>query len=152
MKEVPQNVSESTRRLNPHLYYYLRVVKKKDGSLEWRDDDPKPPKRIRQSTKPLMNKLETEWHDMLKLRHRIVVAQSLRFMLGNGIWYKPDFIAWPSGLESQDIRMRAFEVKGPFAHRGGFENLKVAAHKYPQIKWTLVWKEDGKWKEQTVLP
>ncbi len=110
------------------------------------------PKRIRQSTKPLINKLESEWFEVLKHRHRIICAQSLRFMLGNGIWYKPDFIAWPVGLESQDTRMRAFECKGPFAHRGGLENLKVASHKYPHIKWTLVWKENGEWKEQTVLP
>lgn len=113
---------------------------------------PKPPKRIRQSSKPLMNKLESEWLEVLKTRFRIVTTQSLRFMLGNGIWYKPDFVAWPTGLESQDLRMRAFEVKGPRAFRGGFENLKVAAHQYPQIKWTLVWKQDGQWKEQVVLP
>lgn len=112
----------------------------------------KPPKRIRQSTKPLMNRLELEWYDNLKVRFQILVSQSLRFKLGNGIWYKPDFVAWPSGFESQDTRMRAFEVKGPYSFRGGFENLKVAAHQYPQIKWTLVWKEGGQWKEQVVLP
>lgn len=111
-----------------------------------------PPKRIRQSQKPLLNKLEEEWLDCLKLQFMDISSQSLRFKLGNGIWYKPDFVAWPRGLESIDHRMRAYEVKGPFAHRGGFENLKVAAHQYPQIKWTLCWKQDGKWKEQTVLP
>ena len=44
------------------------------------------------------------------------------------------------------------EVKGPHAFRRGFENLKMAAHKYPWIKWVLVWKENGEWREQTVLP
>lgn len=111
-----------------------------------------PPKRIRQNTNPLMNKLEQEWFEVIKCRFRIIVPQGLRFMLGNGAWYKPDFICWPTGLESEDIRMRAFEVKGPHVFRGGFENLKVAATKYPQIKWTLVWKQDGKWQEQTVFP
>lgn len=149
----PQNVSEAVRRLNPHLYggpqkAGLAPVAHSDGV----GDTHRPPKRIRQSQKPLLNKLEQEWYEVLKRRHLIVAAQSLRFMLGNGIWYKPDFIAWPSGFESQDIRMRAFEVKGPYSFRGGFENLKVAAHKYPQVKWSLVWKENGQWKEQTVWP
>lgn len=114
----------------------------------------KPPKRIRQSTKPLLNKLEEEFAGVLKYRFPTgyVCAQCLRFKLGNGICYKPDFVAWPAGFDSQDPRMRAFEVKGPHAFRGGFENLKVAASLYCAIKWTLVWKEDGQWKEQTVLP
>lgn len=110
------------------------------------------PKRIKQCSKPLLNALESEWLGVLALRHKIIACQSLRFMLANGLWYKPDFVAWPVGLESQDTRMRAFEVKGPHAFRGGFENLKMAAHKYPQIKWTLAWKEDGQWCEQQVLP
>jgi hypothetical protein len=144
MKEIPQGVSESVRRRNPELY---------GTSI-----DPTsivmatPPKRIRQDSRPLMNKLEQEWYSVLRVRHKIVCAQSIRFKLGNGIWYKPDFLAWPVGFESQDARMRAFEVKGPHAFRGGFENLKVVAHQYPQIKWTLVWKDNGQWKEQTVLP
>lgn len=113
---------------------------------------PKPAKRIRQSSKPLLNKLEAEWYEVLKLRFRITAMQAIRFRLGNGIWYKPDFMAWPVGLESQDSRMRAFEVKGPHAFRGGMENLKVAANQYRQIVWVLVWKEQGQWKEQIVLP
>ena len=111
-----------------------------------------PPKRIRQSTKPLMNKLEQEWFEVLKRRHKIIVPQGLRFMLANGTWYKPDFMVWPVGFESQDTRLRAFECKGPHAFRGGKENLKIAAHQYPQIVWTLVWKVDGQWQEQTIFP
>lgn len=144
MSTLPLNPSESTKKLNPHLYQ--STIKGGRPLL------PPPPKRIRQSTKSLMNKLEQEWFESLKHRFHIVAPQSLRFMLGNGVWYKPDFICWPVGLDSQDTRMRAFECKGPHAFRGGFENLKVAATKYPQIIWTLVWKSNGQWQEQRIWP
>jgi hypothetical protein len=67
-------------------------------------------------------------------------------MLGNGIWFKPDFTGFLDGSYS------AWEVKGPHAFRGGFENLKVAAGQYKEIHWYLVWKESGEWKQQRILP
>lgn len=151
MKEIPQQVSESVRRRNPHLYGYDEKVRKFGQAYVDEFCGPKP-RRIRQDQKPLMNKLELEWFEVLKCRWKIIVPQGLRFMLANGTWYKPDFIVWPCGFESQDIRLRAYECKGPHAFRGGKENLKIAAHQYPQIKWTLVWKSEGKWQEQTILP
>lgn len=105
-------------------------------------------KRIRQSSKPLLNKLETEWYHILKSTYPEdcpVFAQAMRFRLGNGIWYKPDFIVWGAHIYG-------YEVKGKHAFRGGFENLKVAASIYKQIKWYLVWKENGQWQEQEILP
>lgn len=107
-----------------------------------------PPKRIRQSTKPLMNKLEQEWFDHLKATFplRQFYPQTTRFKLGNGIWYKPDVTCpYFDGI------FTCWEVKGPKAFRGGFENLKVAASKYPEFKWILVWKDDSQWREQVVL-
>lgn len=111
-------------------------------------------KRIRQSSKPLLNKLETEFQIYEEAKLRTVfgdasklIPQSLRFKLGNGIWFKVDFIfIRPAGTWS------AYEVKGPKAFRGGFENLKVAAFQYPLICWLLVWKDGGRWKEQKVKP
>lgn len=102
--------------------------------------------RIRQDKNPLMNKLESEWFEKLKtfFPSRIIRPQSLRFRLANGLWYKPDFT-------SIDMKM-AWEVKGPFAHRGGFENLKMAAACYTEWKWRLVWKENGRWMDQEILP
>lgn len=110
----------------------------------------KPKRRIRQSSKPLMNKLETEWYHVLKSAYPPecpVFSQAIRFRLGNGIWYKPDFIVFGTG------QAYGYEVKGPHAFRGGFENLKVCASLYREIKWYLVWKGDlGQWQEQTILP
>lgn len=105
--------------------------------------------RLRQDHKPLMNKLEQEYYNHFLSHHDgPVCIQSVRFKLANGLWYKPDFFS-----ESMICSSRCgIEVKGPHSFRGGFENLKMAAHQYPWIKWILVWKENGEWQEQTVIP
>ncbi len=105
----------------------------------------KQPKRIRQSSKPLLNKLEQEFRNT-RLCGMGYHDQAIRFRLGNGIWYKPDFVWFGDG------RVTAYEIKGPYAFRGGYENLKVAASLYPEVRWTLAWKEGGLWKKQEVLP
>lgn len=114
---------------------------------------PKLPKRIRQSSKPLMNKLETEWYEQLKFLYAntTIHIQAKRYKLANGIWYKPDFtVCADGGHFSGEV---AWEVKGPKAWRGGFENLKVVAHQWPQVQFLLVWKDkQGQWQQQEVLP
>lgn len=107
-----------------------------------------PKKRIRQSAKPLLNKLETEfkeWYE--RTTDYTVMCQAMRFRLGNSIWYKPDF----THLNAFGS-LTCIEVKGPHAFRGGFENLKVAAGLYPQFAWKLWWKENGVWTRQDILP
>jgi hypothetical protein len=107
-------------------------------------------KRVRQDSKPLLNKLEAEYLSMISALYPEIIfrAQCLRWRLGNGIFYKPDFVA----IGFRGDPMTCIEVKGPHAFRGGFENLKVAASLYPFIKWILVWKENNVWKEQEILP
>lgn len=114
---------------------------------------PKALKRIRQSSKPLMNALETRFYAYLCSYYPSCTfhAQSVRFKLGNGIWYKPDVVCFNWNFGDRGT-IGCWEVKGPFAHRGGFENLKVAAHQYPEIRWTLIWEQDGRWQEQPILP
>ena len=106
-------------------------------------------KRIRQDSKPLMNHLEASWFNVIACLQSFdyLRAQSKRFKLGNGIWYKPDMTA----INTVTRKETAWEVKGPFAHRGGLENLKVAASLYPEITWILCWKANGEWKTQEVL-
>lgn len=114
-------------------------------------------KRIRQDSKPLMNELESEYWRILceKYGDPCVKPQALRFKLGNGIWFKPDFAVFVNWIdhanETSCVRMVCYEVKGAHAFRGGFENLKVAAGLWPQIQFILVWKESGQWKEQEIL-
>lgn len=109
------------------------------------------PKRIRQSSKPLLNKLETEFYGRLCMFHgpgRIKV-QAWRVKLANGSWFKVDFCGLIDG------QWMAWEVKG---NKGknidrGKLALKVAAALWPEITWQLVWKDkDGKWQEQIILP
>ena len=145
MSAIPTNPSKSVRDLNPHLFPNCDTTffVEKESAVS-------PIKRIRQSPKPLMNKLETEF--FLRLQQdagdiKFIRPQSIRFMLGNGIWYKPDFTGFVDGSFS------AWEVKGPHAFRGGFENLKVAAHQFVEVHWYLVWKnKNGQWQQQRVLP
>ena len=118
------------------------------------------PSRIRQSSAPLMNKLETEWFCVIKDKYPNyppVRPQAKRYRLGNGIWFKVDFSVslWPNRNPDDTVRgadmETCWEVKGPHAFRGGFENLKVAAGLWTEVRWLLVWKQDGQWMTQEVL-
>jgi len=80
-------------------------------------------------------------HPAAKIR-----PQGKRYKLATGLWYKPDFTSMINGVE------HAWEIKGPHAFRGGFENIKFAAHEWPEIKWRLMWRENGQWKYQDILP
>ena len=97
-----------------------------------------------------MNALETEFHESLKRRFpgQDFHPQAKRFKLGNGIWYKPDFSASGKNFSCECV----WEVKGPHAFRGGLENLKVAAHQWPETDFYLVWKDDSGWKQQLINP
>ena len=108
--------------------------------------------RLRQDSKPLLNKLETKFWRVLceRFGDSQVKPQALRFKLGNGIFYKPDFVV----TEPTRGIVACYEVKGPHVFRGGFENLKVAAHQWPHVKWRLVWLDEkySQWHEQEILP
>ena len=103
-------------------------------------------KRLRQDPKPLMNKLEAEAFEYIKRAYDLpgLRPQALRFRLANGLWYKPDF--------TDAKTLSVFEIKGPHAFRGGFENLKSAAFIYPEWNWKLLWKQNNAWMSQDILP
>lgn len=117
--------------------------------------------RIRQD-RSQPNKLEREWMGRLAtdFPDEQFHFNAMRFRLGNGVWYKPDFFCfdhhWPEdasrSFKGIHARPTAWEVKGPKAWRGGFEFLKIAASSWPKIRWVLVWKDDGGWNEEEVLP
>jgi hypothetical protein len=111
---------------------------------------PAPAKRIRQGEKP-PNKLEADWRRHIEAVHPGVKfrAQAIRFRLANGAWYKPDLMAW------LNCRVVCWETKGPKQAKNvarGILTIKVAATLWPEVLFILVWRQDGAWKQQEVLP
>ncbi len=103
-------------------------------------------KRIRQSAKPVLNKLESRFHQKLiqDFPGQLILPQAIRLELARGIWYKPDFF-FP-------VSTTFYEVKGPHAFRGGMENLKIAARVHSWAKFFLVWEDDSRaWRRQEIL-
>jgi hypothetical protein len=144
---LPSHPNETFVKNNPHLYGGVVSGDEKHlhkiGALL-----PHQGKRLRQDSKPLMNKLETELFNYLQRLYPKVKfhAQAKRYKLANGLWYKPDITAVMDGQEF------AWEAKGPHAFRGGFENLKFAATAWPEVNWTLIWKDGNGWRSQKILP
>lgn len=110
-------------------------------------------KRIRQSDKPLMNKLEAEWFAIINAQfpnYPRPRAQTVTIRLANGVRYTPDMFAfsWPSDRGSCPT---AWEVKGKHAWDDAIVKLKVAATSFPEIRFVLVWKNGGEWRQQEVM-
>lgn len=138
------HAGETVKRLNPHLFHERRT------KVDHYDYDAAPPykyKRVRQSSKPLMNKLESEFY--LELQRDwpgySILVQAMKLRLANGVWLCPDFVVC-------GVRLKMFEVKGPHMWEDAAVKLKFAATAYRDFDWLLVWKKDGDWHEQEILP
>lgn len=151
MKPEFPHASESFKAANPHLFGKSNGITVQaeivSSGLPYATNttDAVIGKRIRQNQKPLMNKLESDFYEILKRTNPLARAQAFKLRLGNGIVYTPDFI------DLTVLPVTAWECKGPHAFRGGFENLKVAASLFTEVLFVLVWRKDGQWKQQTVL-
>ena len=148
--EAKLPLSEATKRKNPHLwpeptYAELKQAQKAIEKL-FPQIAERTAKRLRQSTKPVMNKLEQEWFQELQRRHPTlpIHCQAIRFKLCNGVSYTPDMFAFRYGW--------AWEVKGKHTWDDAIVKLKMAARIWPEITWTLAWKENGQWQTQQILP
>jgi hypothetical protein len=114
--------------------------------------------RIRQSSRPLMNKLEAEWFAILSAQfpnYPRPRAQAKRYKLANGAWYRPDVTSssWPD--DGGWAKETAWECKGPKQMKNvarGMLTIRFAAAQWPEVAFWLVWKENGQWKMQRVLP
>lgn len=110
-----------------------------------------PNKRIRQG-EPKIRPWEAEWKQRLDFDPvwENVKAQCYRLRLANGAWYKADV----SARNFDDGGIHLFEIKGGRKMKGyakGILALKVAAAQYPEITFHLCYKENGAWKDETVL-
>jgi hypothetical protein len=148
---LPTQPNESLRKLNPHIYatpkrWWAGVSKAQNS------------KRLRQSSKPLLNKLEREWFNFLIAgwpNYPVPRAQAIRLKIGNGAWYKGDIsaLSWPQpeGPPMPTI----WECKGPKEMKNvarGILAIKTAAAQWPEIAFWLVWKDGSVFKQQRVLP
>jgi hypothetical protein len=90
-----------------------------------------------------MNKTEAAWADQLELLKKADKIidwrfNSVRFRLGDGAYYKPDFfVIYPDHFELH-------EVKG-FWREAAKVRIKTAAELYPWIRWVVVRLEKGSW-------
>lgn len=149
--KLPEQVSESVKRRNPHLYDTAPHLSTHQFTSAVRQK-----KRIRQFTKPLMNKLEREWYLWILDRYADAAPiriQAKTYKLANGVKYTPDFTCskW-IGMAGRMECETAWEVKGPHAWDDAIVKLKVAASVFPEVQWILVTKENGRWKQQVILP
>lgn len=127
----------------------------KDG-VESRAPEVIAAKRIRQESKPLVNKLEGDWLSVLSAQHpdKSIRPQAKRYKLANGAWYKPDFTCSNFMVGNGEMET-AWECKGPSCMKNvarGLLTVKFAASQWPEVAFFLVWKERGQWKQQRVLP
>lgn len=112
-----------------------------------------PPKRIRQSSKPLLNKLEQRFFDHLCLQHKHLYAQAITFRLANGVRYTPDVFCF-DWVWQHETRNVAWEVKGGWFTDDAKVKIKLFAAAYPEILVLLVSddKATGMWTNQIVYP
>jgi len=104
--------------------------------------------RIRQSSKPLMNKLETRFMAHMKRKHlnTFFHPQGITFRLANGLRYTPDFTAFLDG------ELFAYEVKGGWIDGDSIPKIKMFASLFPEWTVLLCWERDGEWQQQLVKP
>lgn len=166
--------SKSFKKLNPHLFFkkcagdncpICELQRTECNCFDLIPDHPEKPKakkRIRQSSKPLLNKLESEFlaelkriaarpptfddPDCLKEPH----PQAIKFRLCNGAFYKPDFFSF-AWFDGKPTAWEVKELRGKNVDRGKLA-LKVAASTWPEIRFFLAVKENGQWNTQEILP
>lgn len=116
---------------------------------------PKKPKtRIRQPKSLYDSELEKEWHEYLlrvkNFNSEQVRPKGIRLRLPGGVFYTPDFV-W-----SGPTRPFIYEVKGPKASKGranGERIFKIAAGYWSScFTFIFVWREDGQWQQQVIVP
>lgn len=141
----PQDIQRAIAEGNKVLQQLKRVCPKAD------DPPLTTKKRIRQSSKPVLNQLETEALALLQAAcpNTVFHQQAWRVKIANGSWFKVDLCAF------LDSRWHAWEVKelrGKNVDRGKLA-LKCAAHQFPEIIWHLLWRQSGyPWQDQHILP
>jgi hypothetical protein len=103
-------------------------------------EKPKPTDRYRSKTERLYaDKLAWDIKDGVIARWEY---EPLKFRLGDGAWYTPDFAVWtPGGLD-------LIEIKGGFVREAARVRFLVAKRLYPEFTWRMIQRKlSGAWLE-----
>ena len=140
---LPQKVSDTFRRLNPHMY----------GGAPIPSNSTAPSKpMIRQQQGDGMNKTERAFLAWLKEEiPNVRIHREISLPLANGCRYKVDFVTASPSIEGVGYFLQGWEVKG-FMRDDAAVKLKVAASAYPWISFNLVSRKSQKsaWEIQRV--
>lgn len=147
---LPTKVSESVRRLNPHLFGQAGQNTTSAAITGQKPSEIKP--RIRQRKGDGMNHWEREYLAILDIQWSHI-HREVALPLANGLRYKLDFLC--VSTKEKEIEVVGYEVKG-FARSTGIAKLKMAARLYPWIVFFLATKrkkrDGGGWAEERVWP
>jgi hypothetical protein len=105
------------------------------------------------------SKLEYDFADELEQWHRdrkIVEWRfhPMKFRLGKGSSYQPDFCTWPTFTIETDVRLSFYEVKGSWLAKNARDSrtrLQVAAYMHQWFNWYAVTRtKGGIWELETI--
>jgi hypothetical protein len=106
----------------------------------------------RPAPSPYRSELERDYAERLELQ-RIAgeiawwAYEAITFNLGGGAKFKPDFL-----IVGRDCKLTVAETKGPFARESSIVRIKVAAARFPFLRFLLVTRNDGHWAEKEITP
>jgi hypothetical protein len=117
-----------------------------------------PDTRVRQSHKK-PSKIHRDWGEHLNTIHRAglffsaqIYEEAITLNLCNGVRYRPDWIVVGDFSKGPKHLLTAYECKGGFMYDDARKSLLFAAKEYRWIRFVLVWREKGEWKQQEILP
>ena len=98
---------------------------------------------------PYRNRWEKQYAEYLEIRRRAGEIdcweyESVRVKVGNGAWFKPDFI-----VRTLDGQIQFHETKG-FAREAAMVRIRAAALRFPYFQFFIVKKDKGSWVEKRI--
>lgn len=148
--DIPTKVTDSVKRLNPHLYGGSTIEQKQAAKPSDQPGACQVSKSVSVATVDKLNKTEARYLQWLKRTqpHCRIGIQDITLRLANGVRYTADFSTW----DSQESKLTLHEVKG-FMRDDAWVKLKVAAHEFPMYDFLLVTAgQAGAWKIMEVKP
>lgn len=144
MSTLPENVSESVRRRNPHIYggsqTHANAPTTHPDTLEGIKTPKTPEDRLNKTEREFLERLRNDVYG--HMQH--IGIQSLTLQLGFDCRYTPDF--W-TRMQGGDFRL--WEVKG-FMRDDARVKLITAARMFPFWTFVLVQKVKGEWRERII--